>query len=40
MTEVIELEKHMDEELEEEFNDNFEHEEYIQLSAFKILIAT
>ncbi len=40
MTKVIELEKHMDEELEEEFNGNFEHEEYIQLSAFRILIAT
>jgi hypothetical protein len=39
MIEVIELEKHMDEELEEEFDGNFEHEKYIQLSAFRILIA-
>jgi hypothetical protein len=37
---VIELEEHMDEELEEEFDGNFEHEEFIQLSAFRILIAT
>jgi hypothetical protein len=39
MIEVIELEKHMDEEFEEEFDGNFEHEEFIHLSAFKILIA-